>query len=74
MLKVSVDVQMVGIHCRDGGYGRVELQEGTVELIGLDDHRRRLADEHVRPVVAGDAAEEGRAAHAALREDVRDKG
>ena len=69
---IAVDVQMVRVDGRDDGDLREELVEGAVELVGLGHHHVVVADEEVRPVVAGDAAEEGGAAFAALREDMGD--
>ena len=71
---VSVDVQMVCLHRSDDGNLRIELEEGTVEFIGLHHHRIVLGHEQVGAVVAGNAAQEGAAALAAFREDVRRQG
>ena len=68
--KVSVDVEMVGVHRRDHRDFRIELQEGPVELVRLGHDGGRVAHEHVRAVVLGYPAEECRAALAALGEDM----
>ena len=72
--EVAVDVEVVGIHRGDDGDLREELQEGTVEFIGLGHDGGRVADEGVGVVIAGDAAEECRAALAAFGENVRREG
>ena len=58
----------------DDGDFREELVEGAVELVGFGDDDIVPAHEEVRPVIAGDAAQEGRAALAALREDMGGEG
>ena len=73
MLQVAVDVQMVGVHCSDGGYGWMQLKETAVELVGLGHHYRILAHQQVGAVVLGDTAEEGTAAFAAFGKDMRHK-
>ena len=74
MRQVSVDVEMVGIHRRDGRDGGMELQEGTVIFVGFGDDHGRRTHQHVGAVVLRDAAEEGAAARTALGQDVGDQG
>ena len=59
VLHVPVYVEMVGIHSRDYGHGREELQEGAVELVRLGHYDRIVAYEQVGVIVLGYASEEG---------------
>ena len=70
----AVDIEVVGVHRGDDGDGRMQLQEGTVVLVGLRNHRPDVAHDQVRTVVLGDSAQEGRAAFPAVREDVCEQG
>ena len=72
--EVAVDVEVVGIHRRDDGDIRVQLEETPVEFVCLRHHHVVLAHQQVGAVVLGDAAEEGIAAFAAFGEDVGHEG
>ena len=71
---VAVDIQMVGIHGRNHGDLREQLQERAVELVGLGHDRRGVAHQEVAAVVAGNASQKGRASLAAFGEDVGGEG
>ena len=74
MLHVPVYVEMVGIHSRDYGHGREELQEGAVELVRLGHYDRVVAYEQVGVIVLGYASEEGGTPGSAVLVDVGEKG
>ena len=69
---VAVDVKVVRVDGRDDGDLREELVEGTVKLVGFGHHHVVVTHEEVRPVVAGDATEEGGTSFPALGEDMSD--
>ena len=65
---------MIGVHRRDDGRLGEELQEGAVEFVGFGDDDRIVRHQQVGAVVLGNAAEEGGAALAAVRQDMGDQG
>ena len=73
VLEVAVDVQMVGVHSRDDGNLREQLEERTVELVGLGDYRRVVADKQIGVIILGYAAEECRTSDLAVGEYVREQ-
>ena len=67
---VSVDVQMVGIHRRNDGNLREQLQERAVKLIGLHHHGLVPGHQEVGAVVSRNAAEESAAALSCFCKDM----
>ena len=71
---ITVNIQMVRVDGGDDRDLRVQAVERAVELIGLGHYDVVVVHEEVGAVVAGDAAEEGRTAFAAFREDMGGQG
>ena len=71
---VVVDVEVVGVGGRHHGDMGIQLEERTVEFVGLGHEYGVLAQQQVGIVVLGNAAQEGVAAFAGLCEDVGQQG